>query len=90
MIPINHFVVVESTKEQRVLAGGFRDSDDETVRYIQATVFAASEKTLVNKGDIVYFDRHAGHETIYKGEEYTVIKETDIAIIERDGTKEPA
>ena len=86
MLPINDTVIIESIKEDKTFAGGLNLSEqyDEDNRYIKAKVIAASEKTLVKADDLVYFDKRAGHSIDYKGSLYTVIKERDIIMLDRD------
>lgn len=86
MIPINKVIILETVKEARTFAGGLKlsDNNDDETRYLKARVIAASEQTVVEKGDIVYFDKNNGTDTIHKGKGITVIEERDIAWLDKD------
>jgi len=58
------------------------DKQREDIRYQEAEVLnPGSDVTLLNKGDKIYYDRHAGFNIEIKDKMFKVIKEQDIVII---------
>ena len=84
MKAINNYVVVDKTKtEQNKVAGLIlTESVDEDNRYIKANVISAGELAKgVKDGDVVHYDKHAGHGIHYKDKLYFVIKASDIVLV---------
>ena len=56
--------------------------DREDIRYVKAVIYSVSDDiSALNKGDEIYYDRHAGHPIEFDKEQYTVIKIQDIVIV---------
>ena len=56
---------------------------DQDNRYIKAKVVSSSDLVeYVNDGDVVYYDKHAGHGIQYKDKLYFVIKVSDIVLVD--------
>ena len=54
----------------------------EDVRYIKASVInVGDEVSIVNKNDIIYYDRHAGFDLDVDNVIYKVVKESDVVVI---------
>ena len=52
-------------------------------RYLKGEVVSVGEKTEAIKCcDIIHYDRHAGHDIIFDGKTYIVIKQNDVVIVE--------
>lgn len=86
MKAINHFVIVNKIKEAPKKVGGLEltEKQDKDVRYIKGEVLSVGDqvKELVSEGDIVRYDKHAGHGIEWQENLYYVIKITDIVLIE--------
>lgn len=86
MKAINHFVIVNKIKEAPKKVGGLEltEKQDKDVRYIKGEVLSVGDqvKELVSKGDIVRYDKHAGHGIEWQENLYYVIKITDIVLVE--------
>ena len=69
---------VTATKGGLLLAENHR----EDIRYIEATVISTGDDCAgVNKDDIIYYDRHAGHKIELDKETYHVIKIQDVVFV---------
>lgn len=71
---------VTSTKGGLLLA----EKQREDIRYIKAAVVSPGEEAIaagVKEGDLIYYDRHAGHIIEIKGDPYQVIKMQDIVVV---------
>ena len=56
--------------------------DREDIRYVKAVIYSVSDEiNALNKGDEIYYDRHAGHSIEFNKEQYTVIKIQDIVVV---------
>ena len=52
------------------------------IRYLKAKIISAGEDALgVNKGDTVFYDKHAGHKIQDNQKIYHVIKSTDVVVV---------
>ena len=75
MKAINHYVVVDKIKtEQKKVAGLIMTEElDEDNRYIKANVISVGNLVEgVKDGDIIYYDKHAGHGIDFKDKLYFV------------------
>jgi co-chaperonin GroES (HSP10) len=86
MKAINHFVIVEKIKEEPKKVGGLEltEKQNTDARYIKGEVLSVGDqvKELVSKGDIIRYDKHAGHGIEWQENLYYVIKITDIVLVE--------
>jgi len=86
MKAINHFVIVDKIKEAPKKVGGLEltKKKEKDVRYIKGKVLSVADKVkeLVSEGDIVRYDKHAGHGIEWQENLYYVIKITDIVLVE--------
>jgi len=81
----NHYVVVEKLKvEQKKVAGLIlTEKLDEDNRYIKANVISVGNLVEgIKDGDIVHYDKHAGHGIEFDGKLYFVIKSSDIVLVD--------
>ena len=85
MKAINYYLVVENIKEGMKDVGGLLlteelDSDN---RYLKGTVMSAGNLVEgIKDGDVVYYDKHAGHGVHYKETLYYVIRNVDVVLID--------
>ena len=85
MKAINHYVVIDKIKqEEKKVAGLIMTEDlDQDNRYLKGQVVSAGNLVEgVKDGDIIHYDKHAGHGIQYKDELYFVIKVSDIVLVD--------
>ena len=85
MKAVNYYIVVDKLKEEPKSTSGFvlSESQNEDVRYLRGKIVSAGENAgRVSEGDIVWYDKHAGHGIEFNNEYYYVIKYSDIVILE--------
>ena len=85
MKAINNYLVVETIKEGMKEVGGLLlteelDSDN---RYLKAKIISTGNLIEgLKDGEIVYYDKHAGHGISYKDKLYHVIRSQDVVLVE--------
>tara|TARA_R100001129_G_scaffold186105_2_gene176481 strand:+ start:333 stop:590 length:258 start_codon:yes stop_codon:yes gene_type:complete len=84
MRPIGKYIIINKIKEEKKTKSGLLLSADDvdSFRYQKGKVIKPG--TLVNEineGDIIYFDKAAGHSMLIKDEPYTVITERDVVVV---------
>lgn len=85
MKAINYYVIVDKIKtEQKKVAGLIMTEDlDQDNRYLKGQVVSAGNLVEgVKDGDIIHYDKHAGHGIQYKDTLYFVIKVSDIVLVD--------
>ena len=85
MSAINYYLVVSDIKEEQKKIAGmiFTEKTDVDNRYTKAKIISCGDKVEgVVEGDIVYYDKHAGHSITHKDDFYKVIKIVDIVLVE--------
>lgn len=84
MRPVNDYIIVKKLKETTKIAGGFEltEKSNEAARYTKAEIIAVPDDiNFIKKGDIIRYDKHAGHDIQPKKELYTVIRTRDIIYV---------
>lgn len=84
MQAINHFIVIEKIKEAPKTIGGLEitESQNNDVRYLKGKVISVGNKIdFLKEGDIVMYDKHAGHGITWKEKHYFVITINDVVIV---------
>ena len=85
MKAVNHYLVIEPIKQQQKKVGGLILTDElnEDNRYLKAKVISAGNLVEgIKEGDVVYYDKHAGHGIQHKDTFYGVIKQQDVVLID--------
>ena len=85
MKAVNNYIIVEKIKtEQKKVAGLIMTEDiDDDNRYIKAKVISVGNLVEgIKDGDVVYYDKHAGHGVQYKDILYYVIQSRDVVLID--------
>lgn len=85
MQAVNHYIIIEKIKEEPKNVGGFimTENNATDVRYLKGKVISVGNNTEVLKqGDVIYYDKHAGHGIDWDGKLYYVIKQQDVVIVE--------
>ena len=85
MRAIGKNIVITPVKENDTTTQGgliLAESHREDIRYRMADIIeVGGDVTGVNKGDKIYYDRHAGFGIEINKEQYKVIKEQDVVIV---------
>lgn len=85
MRAVSYYIVVENIKEKPKKIAGLELNEklDNENRYIKASIITAGDQVIGMKdGDIIYYDKHAGHSITYEDKLYKVIKMQDVALVE--------
>ena len=85
MKAVNHYLVIEPIKGETKKVGGLilTDEVNEDNRYKKAKIISAGNLVEgIKEGDVVYYDKHAGHGIQHNDKFYGVIKQTDVVLID--------
>lgn len=85
MQAINYYVVVDKIKEAPKKVGGLEltEKQNKDVRYLRANVVSVGDLVPnIKEGDVIRYDRHAGHGIEWNDKLLSVIKAQDIVLIE--------
>ena len=85
MKAINHYIVIEDIKEGPKKVAGLimTDETDSDNRYLKAKIISTGNLVEgLKDGDIVYYDKHAGHAISWKDTLYRVIRSGDVVLVE--------
>ena len=85
MKAVNHYLVIDTIKEEPTKVGGLilTEQTDEDNRYLKAKVISIGNNVEgIEEGDVVYYDKHAGHGIQHKDKFYGVIKQQDVVLID--------
>jgi len=85
MKAVNHYLIIERIKDEPIKVGGLilTDQTDEDNRYLRAKVISIGNNVEgIKEGDVVHYDKHAGHGIQHKDKFYGVIKQMDVVLID--------
>tara|TARA_R100001443_G_scaffold12076_2_gene21556 strand:+ start:3030 stop:3287 length:258 start_codon:yes stop_codon:yes gene_type:complete len=85
MKAVNDYIVVEKEKIGPKKIGGLilTENLDEDNRYIKATIISTGNLVQgLKDGDVVHYDKHAGHGITWKDTMYQVIRGRDVVLVE--------
>ena len=88
MRAVSLYIIVENIKLAPKKIGGLEISDsiDSDNRYLKGKIISKGDMCppdeILTVNDIVYYDRHAGHQITYKEKEYYVMTIKDIVLVE--------
>ena len=85
MKAVNHYIIVENIKTGPKKVAGLivTDETDQDNRYIKANVISSGNLVEgIKEKDIVYYDKHAGHDVRYNDILYRVIRSGDVVLID--------
>ena len=85
MKAVNHYIIIDLIKNEPKKVGGLilTDEINEDNRYLKANVVSVGNLVEgINKNDVVYYDKHAGHGIQHKDKFYGVIKQQDVVLID--------
>ena len=87
MKAVNNYIVVEKIKMPNKKVAGLLITDDLDTdnRYIKAKIITTGNLVEgLQKKDIVYYDKHAGHGITWDDKLYHVIRTPDVVLVEWD------
>ena len=85
MKAVNRYIIVDKIKiEPKKVAGLIMTEEtDQDNRYVKAKIISCGNLVDVLKdNDIVYYDKHAGHDISFNDKLYRVIQDRDVILIE--------
>ena len=84
MRPINKYIIIKEIKEEMKTDSGLLLSaeDIDKFRYKKGEVIApGTEVSVINKGDVIYYDKRAGHSMLIDDKPVTIILERDVVVV---------
>ena len=85
MKAINHYIIVKNIKTGPKKVAGLIMTDETDIdnRYIKADVISIGNLVEgIKEKDIVYYDKHAGHDISWKDTLYRVIRDGDVVLVD--------
>ena len=85
MKAINHYIIIEHIKEGPKKVSGLIMTEETDVdnRYLKAKIISTGNLVEgLKDGDIIYYDKHAGHAISWKDTLYHVIRSQDVVLVE--------
>ena len=85
MKAINHYIVVDKIKvEPKKVAGLIMtDETDQDNRYLRGEIISTGNLVEgLKDGDMIHYDKHAGHGISWKDTLYYVIRAQDVILVE--------
>jgi len=85
MKAVNDYIVVDKEKIGPKKIGGLilTEDLDEDNRYVKATIISTGNLIEgLKDGDVVHYDKHAGHGITWKDTMYQVIRGRDVVLVE--------
>ena len=85
MKAVNYYVVIDKIKQTEKKVAGLiiKEDDDEDVRYSKGKVISTGNLIdFIKDGDVVWYDKHAGHGITHKDKFYFVIRVGDIVLVD--------
>jgi co-chaperonin GroES (HSP10) len=85
MQAINDYVIVDKIKKEPKKVSGLilTDDTDTDNRYKKASVVSVGNLVdIIKEDDIIFYDKHAGHDIGYNDKLYRVIRSRDIVLVE--------
>lgn len=85
MKAINNYIIINKIKEEPKKSNGLimTESQKQDVRYLKGKIISVGNLTEgLNEGDIIYYDRHAGHGIEFNDSLLHVIRQQDVVIVE--------
>jgi chaperonin GroES len=85
MKAIGKCLIIEKVKEGTTKTKGglmLAENQREDIRYIEAKVLSIGEEVVgVKEGDMIFYDRHAGHKIEIEKDTYHVIRLGDVVVV---------
>jgi co-chaperonin GroES (HSP10) len=85
MKAINRYIVVDKIKVEPKMVAGLimTDDTDSDNRYLRAKIISTGNLVEgLKDDDIIFYDKHAGHDISWKDSLYRVIRDQDVVLVE--------
>ena len=85
MKPIGKYILIQQIKEEIKTESGLLLSADDVkdIRYKKGKVIKpGTDVSVIDSGNVIYYDGRAGYTMVINGEQYTVITERDVVVVE--------
>ena len=85
MKAVNNYIIIEKIKEAAKKVAGLEltEKQNSDVRYLKAKVISVGPLVIgVDVGDVIRYDKHAGHGIEWQDNLYHVITVGDVVIVE--------
>ena len=87
MKAINYYIIIDKIKEAPKTVAGLEltETQNTDIRYLKANIISVGDKVEhIKVGDVVRYDKHAGHGIEWNDIMYYVITINDIVLVEWD------
>ena len=84
MKAINRYIIVQNIKTEPKKVAGLIMTDETDVdnRYLNANIISCGNLVEgLKDNDVVYYDKHAGHDISFNDKLYRVIRDVDIVLV---------
>tara|TARA_R110000822_G_scaffold107427_1_gene236099 strand:- start:350 stop:604 length:255 start_codon:yes stop_codon:yes gene_type:complete len=83
MKPIGNYIIIKTIKEELKASGLLLSAQDASeFRYKKGEVVKeGTDVTVINKGDMIYYDASAGHNMLIGDNPYTIIRQSDVVVV---------
>ena len=84
MKAINRYIIVHNIKTEPKKVAGLIMTDDTDVdnRYLKANIISCGNLVEgLKDNDVVYYDKHAGHDISFNDKLYRVIRDIDVVLV---------
>ena len=84
MKPIGKYIVIKRINEELKTESGLLLSaqDASEFRYRKGEVIKqGTDVSVINSGDLIYYDKGAGHQMLIEDNPYTIIQERDVVVV---------
>jgi len=84
MKAINRYIIVDRIKTEPKKVAGLIMTDDTDVdnRYLKANIISCGNLVEgLKDNDVVYYDKHAGHDISFNDKLYRVIRDMDVVLV---------
>tara|TARA_R110000751_G_scaffold87320_6_gene173144 strand:- start:896 stop:1153 length:258 start_codon:yes stop_codon:yes gene_type:complete len=84
MQPINKYIIIKTIEEELKTESGLLLSaqDASSFRYKKGEVIKSGTNVdVIKEGDIIYYDKSAGHSMLLEDNPYTIISERDVVVV---------
>ena len=85
MKAVNNYIIIEKIKEAAKKVAGLEltEKQNSDIRYLKAKVISVGPLVIgVDIGDVIRYDKHAGHGIEWQDKLYHVITVGDVVIVE--------
>ncbi len=85
MKAVGNYIIIKKIKEGTTKTEGglyLSEADKQDIRYVKAEIVSVADDSFkLKKGDVVFYDKHAGHRIEYEDNFFYIIKLQDIVVV---------